>query len=49
MNINKSMTTNWAGAIALLGAAVGLLIGVFFLFKNYDDNAVRLPVLGGAS
>jgi hypothetical protein len=45
MNINKSLTTNWAGGIALLGAAVGLVVGVYFLFQNQPDNAVRLPVL----
>jgi len=45
MNINKSLTTNWAGAIALLGAAVALVFGVYFLFEGQPDNAVRLPVL----
>jgi len=45
MNINKSLTTNWAGAIALLGAAVGLVVGVCFLFQNQEGDAVRLPVL----
>jgi hypothetical protein len=45
MNINKSLTTNWAGAIALLGGAVGLVIGIYFLFDAQKDDATRLPVL----
>jgi len=45
MRINKSLTTSWAGGVALLGAAVGLVIGVYFLFQNQPENAVRLPLL----
>lgn len=43
--MKKNLTTSWAGGAALLGAAVGMVLGVYILFQGQQDNAVRLPLL----